>query len=435
MQKFANLLLACCWLSVQACDSANNSPADGAHIDVDGQTGDGDGSSGDDAGWEDGGGSDQDVVGDGDSDGADYPGDAGGDGDEPDGADGEEQDGGDGADPDAGDQDAPDGGDQDEPDGGDGDGPDEGDAVENDGGDAGPDTFVAVTFNTGIHPSVGQDGWTLQMNQHLDTYYGHGLCWGPAIDQARAFIDEVQPDVITFQEIFDIANCEAIPVEARAGFVCEGWTPDAPTVQELILGPGYQVACNWQKSDKCAAVKTSFGSFRGCDSDFCRDGLDGYQVPDCGSGSRIGRGLIDLTAGGTLTLVNVHGSSGMSGDDMACRVKQIDQVFVDLGDGEPAANGPPNLILGDFNTDPRSPAAILFDESAQRWNDFVGADHLFDFINDRVLTYNSVFCIDNMVSDELTGTCWFPGYTAGHPTISPESYFDHTPTVCSIGLP
>jgi hypothetical protein len=303
-----------------------------------------------------------------------------------------------------------------------------------DGGDSGPLIFVAVTFNTGIHPSVGSDGFTAQMNQYLDDYYGHGLVWGPAVDEARAFFDGVHPDVVAMQEFFDLEDCADVPAEAREGFVCENWTPDSPTLTELVLGPGYQLACNLQKSDKCVAVKRAFGTIRGCSADTCLDGLYGSRIDGCGSGARIGRGVIDLAAGGTITLVNVHGSSGVSAEDVDCRVQQVEQVFIDLGDGEPGANGQRNLILGDFNTDPRSTVAVLGDASARRWNDFVGSDQPFDFINEHVATYRNMFCIDNMVSEVLTGECWYPGHD-GHPPVSPDDNFDHTPTVCNITLP
>ena len=41
--------------------------------------------------------------------------------------------------------------------------------------------------------------------------------------------------------------------------------------------------------------------------------------------------------GGTLTVVGVHGSSGLTQEDQDCRVKQFAQVFEDLGDGSNAA--------------------------------------------------------------------------------------------------
>ena len=158
----------------------------------------------------------------------------------------------------------------------------------------------------------------------------------------------------------------------------------------------------------------------------------------CGSGARIGRGLIDLVRGGTITLVNVHGSSGEASSDIDCRTQQVDQVFVDVGDGDPAANGVLDLIQGDFNTDPRSAVALVLDASARRWADFVGAGKPFAFVNEYVKTYPRnapAFAIDNVVSNVLTGTCWHPGVTSGHPAVSPEGYFDHTPTVCTITVP
>lgn len=36
-------------------------------------------------------------------------------------------------------------------------------------------------------------------------------------------------------------------------------------------------ACHSGKPDKCAAVKRSFGSFRGCGDDFCLEGLMGFD--------------------------------------------------------------------------------------------------------------------------------------------------------------
>ncbi len=90
------------------------------------------------------------------------------------------------------------------------------------GDDRDEPTFLAVTFNTGLHPTVGEQGFTQEMEQYLDDYYGHGLCWGPALEQARAFLQDLSPDIVTFQEIFDVEACADIPAEARADFVGEG---------------------------------------------------------------------------------------------------------------------------------------------------------------------------------------------------------------------
>jgi hypothetical protein len=157
---------------------------------------------------------------------------------------------------------------------------------------------------------------------------------------------------------------------------------------------------------------------------------------DCGSGSRIGRGVVDLVGGGTITVVGVHGSSGITLDDQACRERQFDQVFVDLGlgDGEPAANGAVNVILGDFNTDPLRLADG--DTSAARVAEFVGEGKRFHFINDvgrmAAPTY-AIFNIDHVISDGFTGSCVVPGVTEGVPPVTDAVYFDHKPIVCRIG--
>lgn len=301
--------------------------------------------------------------------------------------------------------------------------------------------LVAVTFNTGTtdglsHDAAPDDGYSSADAVISDTHYGNGLSWVPAVEAATAFFTDLQPDLVAFQEIFYSGDCAVVPPEAQAGFVCESWAEGDPTVANVIVGMGYQVACNLEKPDKCIAVRRAFGTFRGCDGDLCLDHLDGARVPDCGGGSRVGRGVVDLVGGGELTVVNVHGSSGFSVDDMACRIQQFDQVFVDLGDGsgEPAANGAVNIILGDLNTDPVRIADG--DTSAARFAEFVGEGRAFDFINDTgpmaEPTY-ALFNIDHVVSDAFTGACEVPGVTEGVPAILDATYFDHRPIVCQLG--
>jgi len=301
-------------------------------------------------------------------------------------------------------------------------------------------TFTAVSFNTGTseslrHDALPDDGYGYAEAMVSDAWYGDGLAWLPAVEATRRFFAEVAPDVVAFQEIFYSGECADIPPEARTGFVCETWSDGDPTVAQTILGDGYQIACNLGKSDKCAAVRRDFGTFRGCDSDLCLEGLDGGIVDGCGSGSRIGRGVIDLVGGGTLTLVGVHGSSGISLEDMDCRVLQFEQVFVDLGDGAPAANGAVNVVMGDLNTDPGR--LVDGDPSAARFADFVGEGKAFHFVSDvgprAPPTYSGILNIDHVASDAFEGSCWVAGVTDGHPPVIDAVYFDHKPVVCTLG--
>ena len=311
--------------------------------------------------------------------------------------------------------------------------------------------FRALSFNTGSGGATGGFAggeWTAELKDIGDEYYGNGLAWQPAVEATRRWLAEVEPDVVVFQEIFHTPDCADIPAAQREQFICEQYdvAPALP-VARIVLGAGYQVMCHLGKPDKCGAVKTSFGRFRGCAEDFCLEGLAGARVPDCGRGSRVGRGVIELVAGGSLTLVNFHGSSGVSAEDERCRLAQVDQVFVDLGDGtgQPAANGARNLIMGDLNVDPVLWAS--FDPSAARWLDFAvnpddaeaTADRPFHFHSevgqDAPASYAGLFNIDHVLSDAATGGCWVAGITPGHPhVLGDEFHFDHKPVVCDLEM-
>ncbi len=301
--------------------------------------------------------------------------------------------------------------------------------------------FVVATFNTGTtaglpHDDPPDDGYSSADAAISDMYYGDGLAWPPAIEATRQFFADVKPDLVNFQEIFYTGDCAGIPVNARTNFVCATWQDGDPTVVQMVLGADYQIACNLGKPDKCAAVKRSFGSFRGCDADLCLDGLDGSVVNGCGGGSRVGRGVIDLVAGGSITLVNVHGSSGLTAADEDCRVREFDQVFVNLGDGAPAASGDLNVIMGDLNTDPVRFASA--DPSAAHFADLVDGGG-FHFVSDvgemAPATYQGAVNIDHVVSDRYDGHCWAAGTTDGHPRVTDAVYFDHEPVVCDVAGP
>ena len=303
-----------------------------------------------------------------------------------------------------------------------------------------PLTLTVVTFNSGTteglaHDGEPDDGYTSAHAALSDQYYGDGLAWVPAVQAATAFFAQVQPDIVVFQEIFYSGDCAEIPAEARADFVCESYTSGQPTVAQVLLGDGYQVACHIGKTDKCAAVRTAFGTFAGCNESLCLDGLDGAKVDGCGGGSRVGRGTIELATGGTLTVVNVHGSSGFKEEDIDCRKRQFEQVFVDL-DGQPAANGVRNLVMGDLNTDPAR--ALGADASADRLADFAGGGKAFHFITavglDAPATYAGFFNIDHVLSDSLVGDCWAAG-NEPHPAVIDAVYFDHQPIVCTVTEP
>lgn len=293
--------------------------------------------------------------------------------------------------------------------------------------------FVVMTFNTGIPDCSRAAGaeYSCEDAAIAAEWYGTGLAFERLVSEARAFTAAVQPDIVAFQEIFHSEGCAEIPAAYHPGFVCENWQPGSATVAQQVLGGDYQIACNLDKPDKCLAVKTSFGGWRDCAASLCLDHLDGARVDGCGGGSRVGRGVIELRGGGEITVVNVHGTSGITAADADCRRRQFEQVFVDLGDGsgEPAANGSRNLVLGDLNTDP---GRNLWDPSAAAWNTYAGDGKAFRFHSAVGLlaepTYARLFNIDHVVSDVFAGDC-----VSGE--VTDIASFDHVPIICTLALP
>ncbi len=289
-------------------------------------------------------------------------------------------------------------------------------------------SFVVVTFNSGSSGGSGVvgDAYGDAEAEASDAFYGNGLAWLDYVEDARAFFAEVDADVVAFQEVFGPSGCPDVPADARAGFVCESWMAGDPSVVERVLGPEWEVACHPGRRDKCAAVHSRFGRFR--------DGLAGFEVDGCSRGARVARGIIDRISGPPITVVTVHGTSGLRTDEMDCRVRQIDQVFVDLGDGAPGVSGVRNIVLGDLNTDPGRTSA--FDVSAARWLDFVGEGHPFRFVSEVgsgvAPTYGGILNIDHVAADAFEGDCWAAGVTPGHPAVHDAGFFDHRPIVCEI---
>lgn len=311
-----------------------------------------------------------------------------------------------------------------------------------------PGAFVVVTFNTGSGPELPHDrppddGYGSAEAELTDTWYGNGLAWLPLIVDVHAFFARTGPDLVAFQEIFHPGDCGEIPAEAHRGFICAEWQPGDPTVAQRVLGADWQVACHPGKPDKCLAVHARLGRFIGCDAALCLDGLAGAPVDGCGRGARVARAEVALSdaardalgVDGSLNVVSFHGTSGFGAEEQACRLAQIEQVFVDLGDGQPGvgADGPA-LVLGDLNTDPGRAARI--DPSAARWLDFVGPGLPFEFISavgpDAPRTYADVFDIDHVIARGLTGRCEAPGVTI-EPPVSEAVFFDHVPIVCGVG--
>lgn len=311
---------------------------------------------------------------------------------------------------------------------------------------AGPELPLALrvmTFNAGTteglpHDAPPDDGYTSAHAAITDDLYENSLSWNPAEAALRGFLAEHEVDVVVFQEVFDDRWCADIDVDPELDFVCRDHDPEGPSQPQRLLGPDFVVACAPGQPDNCAGLRRSVGTFVGCEEGLCLEGMGGMGPPSgCSNGARVSRAAIELADGGGLTLVNVHGTSGLSSEDRACRADQFAQVFEDRGDGEPAASGERNLVMGDLNTDP----LVLegSDPSAAKWLEHVGEGRAFHWISDpspdSPPTYADLFRIDHVVSDSAVGSCFVAGVTAGHPAVLEAVYWDHKPVVCDVELP
>jgi len=285
----------------------------------------------------------------------------------------------------------------------------------------------AITYNTGTtqglpHEADLTDGYGDAEALLSDTWYGDGMAYPPAIDAVTAFLARADADIIAFQEIFDPNDCPTIPPEAQLPFICSGWSPGDPTVAEAVTGAGYQVVCHPGKSDKCLAVHERVGVLQ--------DPLEGREVDGCGSGSRVARAVIP----GVLTIVSVHGNSGVTGEDQDCRARMVDEIF---GGDAPLADAPVTLILGDLNTDPGRWAEI--DSSAAAWQANVGEGTEFEWLTDigpdAEPNYQTLVNIDHMAGRGITGSCFTEGISEGTSVVYSGTYFDHHPVVCDLRIP
>lgn len=301
-----------------------------------------------------------------------------------------------------------------------------------------PKQITVVTFNVGTSKGQahdqGNDGYTSEHAKIADKLYHNSLSWNPAEIGLTSYLAQLKPEIVAFQEMFYDPWCEEITVDPQLDFVCKTYTKARPLQIERLLGTDYQVACAAGKEDNCIGVKKSMGRIKGCPLDApCIGGLDGMGPPGgCTKRPRVGTVVIELPSGREIAVVVVHGTSGLKLDDMLCRRDQFKQIFVDRGDGKPAAFGPTNIVLGDLNTDPFQ---NFLDPSAALWNQHVGPGKPFHFISAAVpKSYLGLFSIDHVVSDKLSGSCVVVGASPGTQPVIDAVYWDHKPIVCKVDL-
>jgi len=310
-----------------------------------------------------------------------------------------------------------------------------------------PLTFTVLSFNVGTTDKLQHDkdeaegagdGYTSAHAARNASHYANNLAWWPAEEALTTWLGETRPEVVLFQELFHDPWCDDIETDPAFDFICHGMDPARPRQAQRLLGDDYDVACAPGHPDNCVGVLRSFGRIQGCpETGPCDIDLDGMPPPSgCTGGARVATAVIELTDGRLLHAVDVHTVAGITDENMACRVEQFHQVFVDRGDGKPAAWGANNVVGGDMNMDPFLWAGL--DPSADAWNQYVGDGKPFHYLSsdgpEGTPTIATLFRIDHVVSDALVGSCVVVGATEGVPPVLETSYWDHRPLLCEVEL-
>lgn len=296
------------------------------------------------------------------------------------------------------------------------------------------DALRVVTLNAGSGKSVDRlrdanAGYGPAQAEMSDRWYGNGLAWPAVIRDVRAFLDKADADIVGLQEVFYSGHCPDIPPSAREGFVCATWEPGEATVAQRILGDDYQVACHPGKPDKCLAVHRRLGRIEGCAEAFCLRGLEGLDDDGCGSGNRVAATTVQLVGGGSLRVVHMHGTSGVTRADTRCRLGQIEAIA-----GEGGAAPEFGVILGDFNTDPGR--VTWLDPAARALRRFARPPGSYRFMTQVGFfvrpTFLSFLNIDHILAAGMSGACWYAGRTPETSPVSELVYLDHTAVVCDL---
>lgn len=308
-----------------------------------------------------------------------------------------------------------------------------------------PLAFKVATFNVGtssqtLHDKDEEqgdgDGYTSTQAAYINDYLGNSLAWFPAEAALKAWLDKERPEIVAFQEMMWDPWCEDAPAPPPdIGLVCQGYTADRPWTAERLLGEDYQLAYAVGQEDLFVGVRRDFGRLDGCPETGRCTALTGQGVfGECNKSPRVTAITVTVKDGRQLVLVNAHTTAGMNEHDQMCRAKQIDQIFLDDGSGQPLANGEVNLVLGDMNTDP-----FLFagaDASADQLNKYIGPGKAFAYLSSASAegppTHVTTMRLDHVASDALTGSCVVPGESEGTQLIMTTSFFDHRPVLCAV---
>lgn len=261
----------------------------------------------------------------------------------------------------------------------------------------------------------------------------------------RESIEQLQPDIVALQEVFDMKWCETIPEEKNRRKVCyEFETRKEKHQARRLLGRDYTIVCDGRSHFECIGVKKSLGFVVGCPhGEICRGrgGLT-HGVPDGCDAKPVAFGIDVEIRGQMIRIVNGHPAAGSE----ACRTETVLRMFQGYDEIPPLAlKDVPTIIMGDMNIDPFRDSDDSPDISA--WKKFVGEGQSFYYLsgpaeNDPPYPTAAGRTIDHVVTNFAVGSCVtlgeapdtvrLDGVDAGQTV--PEAN-DHKALFCSTAFP
>ena len=264
--------------------------------------------------------------------------------------------------------------------------------------------------------------------------YLNNLCMRDVEERIRTRVRELDPDIVTFQELLAPDQCREVG-QAGPNDAC---TDDSgqPQVRRL-LGNEYTIVCNSRNQFECMGVHKRLGVFEGCEEGgLCLTQRTNTANPGCDNGFTVSVATLITRSGLRFDVVNTH----LQSTDKTCRKLQLEQLFQGIQDEPALLREKRVLIMGDFNVDPWRDK----DESARTWSAFFDAGW-----GGRPFRYHSGIAeqtpplktgfflwfgktVDFVVSNFLEGKCATLGETQGTERLDKGSGMDHRAIFCFL---
>ncbi len=187
----------------------------------------------------------------------------------------------------------------------------------------------------------------------------NNLCYKDVEQRIADSIKELDPDIVTLQEVLAPWQCENY-VEKNPKKICYN-KQEIPQARRL-LGSNYTIVCDDRNHFECTAVKVDFGHIQGCPAgSYCTSGRTNESINGCDNGFSISSvTVISNKLDIEFDIVNAHPQSTNS----ECRAKMISQIFNYENPEKSLVQKERVILMGDFNLDPWRDS----DQSIVEWN-------------------------------------------------------------------